>query len=169
MKPITNILLVAFLIVYLFLPFFDVAFDGGWTGFKYTAETISNADDLLKMLFSLVPFVAGFGGIAINCMKNRYWGLGAAAFIAFGLYFYIDAKDFVNIQLPQFYSIKALGYGFNIGYGLLFAALLSAILSVLPFSFNKFLAREIHEISNIHIKKDRHSSSFSTKSTPDEN
>lgn len=169
MKPITNILLVAFLIVYLFLPFFDVAFDGGWTGFKYTAETISNADDLLKMLFSLVPFVAGFGGIAINCMKNRYWGLGAAAFIAFGLYFYIDAKDFVNIQLPQFYSIKALGYGFNIGYGLLFAALLSAILSVLPFSFNKFLAREIHEISNIHIKKDRHSSSSSTKSIPDEN
>lgn len=165
MKPITNILLVAFLIVYLFLPFFDVAFDGGWTGFKYTAETISNADDWLKMLFSLVPFVAGFGGIAINCMKNRYWGLAAAAFIALGLYFYIDAKDFVNIQLPQFYNIKDLGYGFNVGYILLFAALLSAILSVLPFSFNKFLAREIHEIGDsIHIKKDRR-----PKSTPDEN
>ena len=36
--------------------------------------------------------------------------------------------------------------GFNIGYGLLLAALVSAVLSVLPFSFNKFLAREIRTL-----------------------
>ena len=72
MKPLTNILLIAYLVVYSFLPFFDVALDGGWSGLKYTAETISNAESLMNELFALLPFAVGFGAIAINCMKNRY-------------------------------------------------------------------------------------------------
>ena len=79
-------------------------------------------------------------------MKNRYWGLAAAACICAGLYFYIDARDFIHIEMPQFYAIKSLGFGFQIGYYLLIAALVSAVLSVLPFSFNKFLAREIRTL-----------------------
>ena len=146
MKPLTNILLVAYLVVYCFLPFFDVALDGSWSGLKYTAETISNAESLLNELFALLPFAVGFGAIAINCMKNRYWGLAVALCICAGLYFYIDARDFIHIQMPQFYAIKSLGFGFNIGYYLLIAALVSALLSVLPFSFNKFLAREIRSL-----------------------
>ena len=146
MKPLTNILLVAYLGVYCFLPFFDVALDGSWSGLKYTAETISNAESLLNELFALLPFAVGFGAIAINCMKNRYWGLAVALCICAGLYFYIDARDFIHIQMPQFYAIKSLGFGFNIGYYLLIAALVSALLSVLPFSFNKFLAREIRTL-----------------------
>lgn len=146
MKPLTNILLVAYLVVYCFLPFFDVALDGSWSGLKYTAETISNAESLLNELFALLPFAVGFGAIAINCMKNRYWGLAVALCICAGLYFYIDARDFIHIQMPQFYAIKSLGFGFNIGYYLLIAALVSALLSVLPFSFNKFLAREIRTL-----------------------
>ena len=146
MKPLTNILLVAYFVVYCFLPFFDVALDGSWSGLKYTAETISNAESLLNELFALLPFAVGFGAIAINCMKNRYWGLAVALCICAGLYFYIDARDFIHIQMPQFYAIKSLGFGFNIGYYLLIAALVSALLSVLPFSFNKFLAREIRTL-----------------------
>lgn len=146
MKPLTNILLIAYLVVYSFLPFFDVALDGGWSGLKYTAETISNAESLMNELFALLPFAVGFGAIAINCMKNRYWGLAAAACICAGLYFYIDARDFIHIEMPQFYAIKSLGFGFQIGYYLLIAALVSAVLSVLPFSFNKFLAREIRTL-----------------------
>ena len=146
MKPLTNILLIAYLVVYSFLPFFDVALDGGWSGLKYTAETISNAESLMNELFALLPFAVGFGAIAINCMKNRYWGLAAAACICAGLYFYIDARDFIHIEMPQFYAIKSLGFGFQIGYYLLIAALVSEVLSVLPFSFNKFLAREIRTL-----------------------
>ena len=146
MKPLTNILLVAYLVVYCFLPFFVVALDGSWSGLKYTAETISNAESLLNELFALLPFAVGFGAIAINCMKNRYWGLAVALCICAGLYFYIDARDFIHIQMPQFYAIKSLGFGFDIGYYLLIAALVSALMSVLPFSFNKFLAREIRSL-----------------------
>ena len=146
MKPLTNILLVADLVVHSFLPFVDDALDGSWTGLKYKAETISNAESLLNELFALLPFAVGFGAIAINCMKNRYWGLAVALCICAGLYFYIDARDFIHIQMPQFYAIKSLGFGFNIGYYLLIAALVSALLSVLPFSFNKFLAREIRTL-----------------------
>lgn len=146
MKPLTNILLIAYLVVYSFLPFFDVALDGGWSGLKYTAETISNAESLMNELFALLPFAVGFGAIAINCMKNRYWGLAVATCICAGLYFYIDARDFIHIEMPQFYAIKSLGFGFQIGYYLLIAALVSAVLSVLPFSFNKFLAREIRTL-----------------------
>ena len=146
MKSLTNILLIAYLVVYSFLPFFDVALDGGWSGLKYTAETISNAESLMNELFALLPFAVGFGAIAINCMKNRYWGLAVAACICAGLYFYIDARDFIHIEMPQFYAIKSLGFGFQIGYYLLIAALVSAVLSVLPFSFNKFLAREIRTL-----------------------
>lgn len=146
MKPITNILLVAYLIVYLFLPLYSVDFQGAWTGFSYTADTVSYSNDFAKIAFSLIPFVAGFGGIAVNCMKNRYWGILVAVFVAVGLFFYIDAKDFVFIQLPRFYEINSLGYGFNIGLWLLVASFVSAIVSVLPFKFNKFLAREISEV-----------------------
>ena len=163
MKPLTNILLVAYLIVYSFMPLFEVALDGDWNGLKYTAETISNAESLLNALFALLPFAVGFGAIAINCMKTRYWGLVAAALICCGLYFYADAKDFIHIQVPQFFHIKTLGMGFNIGYGLLLAALVSAVLSVLPFSFNKFLAREIRTLRG---KKEEQTD---TTSTPSEN
>lgn len=159
MKPITNILLVASLIAYIFLPLFEVSFDGSWTGLNYTAQTISNSTDLLKIAFSLIPFLAGFGAIAINCMKNRYWGLASAALIGLGLFFYIDAKDLIYIQSPEFYAIKNLGWGFDVGYGLMFAAFVSAVVSVLPFSFNKFLA---HEIRTLTGKKSKDNTTSST-------
>lgn len=147
MKPLTNILIVAFLAVYLFLPFLNVDFDGAWTGIKYTAETVTNSSEPLKITFALIPFIAGFCGIVVNCMKNRYWGILVAAFCALGVYFYIDARELEHIQSPEFYHITSTGYGFSIGYWIMILALISALSSVLPFKINKFLARELAFLS----------------------
>ena len=59
-----------------------------------------------------------------------------ALLVASGLYFYHIAYDFTCAENPQIFSITGLGYGFNIGYGLLIAALASTAVSILPFSFN---------------------------------
>lgn len=147
MKPLTNILILAFLAVYLFLPFLNIDFEGAWTGIKYTAETVTNSSDPLKIIFALIPFIAGFCGIAVNCMKNRYWGILVAAFCALGIYFYIDARELVHIQSPEFYHIASTGYGFSIGFWIMIVALISALVSVLPFKINKFLARELAFLS----------------------
>ena len=143
MKPITNVLLVIYIIAYTFLPFFDVAFNGGWTGFDYTAYTITESSELSKQLFSLLPFAVAFCAIGFNCMKNRYWGIAVAAIICCGIYFYVDANDFVLIQQPDYFKIKDFGIGFYVGYASLLLSLVSAAVSVLPFKFNKFHAREI--------------------------
>ena len=142
MKPITNILLIIYIIAYTFLPIFDVSLVGGQTGFDYTAYTISNSDELLKQIFSLLPFIVAFAAISFNCMKNRFWGIAVAIIICFGLYFYVDAKDFVLIQKPEFFKIESLGVGFYVGYASLLLSLISAAISVLPFKFNKLHARE---------------------------
>lgn len=168
MKPLTSIILVVYIIIYLFLPLYNVSFDGSWIGLEYTSDTISLESDPLKIIFALIPFIATFGGIAVNCMKNRYWGLVVAVFVALGLYFYCVAKDFESasalLHVPQFYSIDSLGSGFNIGYIMLYVAFGSAILSVFPFKFNKYLAREIRKQEDF-LKK----SITKSKSTPDEN
>ena len=142
MKPITNILLIIYIGAYTFLPIFDVSLMGGQTGFDYTAHTITSSHELLKQLFSLLPFLVAFAAISLNCMKNRYWGIAVAAIICIGLYFYVDAKDLVMIQQPEFFKIESLGVGFYIGYATLWLSLASAVLSVMPFKFNKLHARE---------------------------
>ena len=126
MKPITNILLIIYIIVYTFLPIFDVSLIGGQTGFDYTSHTITNSDQLLKQIFSLVPFITTFAAISLNCMKNRFWGIAVAVLICIGIYFYVDARNLVLIQQPEFFKIQSLGVGFYIGYATLLLSLVSA-------------------------------------------
>ena len=114
----------------------NIEFAGGITGFSYSSYTISESDDLLKQLFALLPFVSCFGAIALNCLKHRYWGAGVAVLIALGLAFYVAAKHFVLIQMPDVYRYAGIGIGFNISYGLMICALASSIISLLPFNFN---------------------------------
>ena len=45
MKSITNIFLVAALVVYVFLPFYNVEFEGGITGLAYSSHAISESGD----------------------------------------------------------------------------------------------------------------------------
>lgn len=137
MKPITNALLIAAIICYIFFPFYNIAFEGDWTGLKYTAEVISNSDSLSSLTFVLIPFVACFGGILFNCLKHRLWGIATALCIIAGLYFYHVAYEFTGMENPQIFSIEGIGTAFNIGYALLIAALGSTIVSLLPFNFNK--------------------------------
>lgn len=136
MKLVTNILLLAAIIVYVFLPLFEVEFDGGMTGFTYTANTLTESTEWTKQIFSLLPFIGCFGGIAFNCMKSRRWGFVVAVFALIGIIFYYFAKQYVLIQTPNVYHYEGIGVGFMVGYGLMIAALASAILSTLPFAFN---------------------------------
>ena len=59
-----------------------------------------------------------------------------AVLIALGLAFYVAAKHFVLIQMPDVYRYASIGIGFNISYGLMICALASSIISLLPFNFN---------------------------------
>lgn len=147
MKVVTNILLVAALIVYVFLPLFEVEFEGGMTGFSYTANTLSDSADLAKQLFALLPFVSCFGAIAFNCLKHRFWGFLVAVFIVCGIVFYYLAKRYVLIQTPLVYHYVGQGTGFVVGYVLLICALASAILSLMPFAFN-MLHEKQPEVNN---------------------
>ena len=79
MRPITNILLVLALICYLFLPFYDISFIGTVNGLKFTAGTISQALSLSNIILALLPFIAIFGAICLNCLKGRWWVLGTIA------------------------------------------------------------------------------------------
>ena len=130
MKSITNAMLIAAIICYAFLPFYELSFEGSWTGLKYTSETISNIDSILSKLFSLIPFMSCFAGILFNSLKRRVWGLATMVCIAGGLYFYYVASDFTEAANPQMFMLTGLGYGFNIGYGLLIAALVSSAISL---------------------------------------
>lgn len=135
MKLITNILLVATIICYVFLPFYELSFEGSWTGLTFTSETITHIESLTAKLFSIIPFIACFGGIFFNCMKSRYWNYVAALFIFSGIYFYHVTQDFTVIEIPKLFSIISLGYGFHIGSVLLYVAFISTLLSIFPFSF----------------------------------
>ena len=81
MRPITNILLVLALICYLFLSFYEISLMGKVTGLGFTAGTISQFQSIGKVALALVPFIACFGAVALNCLKRRWWVLGAIACI----------------------------------------------------------------------------------------
>ena len=150
MKSITNIFLVAALVVCVFLPFYNVEFEGGITGLAYSSHAISESGDLWKQLFALLPFASCFCAIAFNCLKHRYWGAVVAVLVAAGLGFYIAAKHMVLMQMPDVYNYAGIGVGFNIGYGLMICAFASSVISLLPFNFNlRFELDKMH----IHIPR----------------
>ena len=146
MKPITNILLVLALICYVFLPFYDISLLGTVTGLGFTAGRISQSLSVVNVLFALLPFIAIFGAIALNCMKNRWWVLGSIALIIVGLWFFAHTSSYHDIMLrhdPEItpdndlgegFSITGLGIGHTLSFILIGLSLLSAIISLLPFN-----------------------------------
>ena len=137
MKAITNTLLIISIICYVFLPFYELSFEGSWSGLKYTAETISNIESVLSKLFVLIPFIACFGGILFNYLKGRYWRIATGLCIIAGLYFYVTARDLSIAANPQLFSISGLGYGFNICFSALIAALSTTIISLVLTFFKR--------------------------------
>ncbi len=156
MKPITNILLVAALACYIFLPFHEISFQGTQSGFFYTAGLITQDFSVLKTLYALLPFIACFSAIGVNSLKNRYWGFAVAALTSLGLVFLLNASE-VHVQpdlthdpelmydatLAQGFEVTGLGIGYQASLVLTVMAMLSALLSMLPFKFNRLLEEQI--------------------------
>ena len=156
MKPITNILLIAALICYFFLPLCELQVKGDVTGLAYSAAMITENFSLKRTVFALLPFIACFGGIVFNCMKNRYWGIVVAAFVGMGIYFFTTHHVFLNAGLQhapdviandelEGFGIAHLSIGYKVCRWLMYAALASALISLLPFKFNTVLERSIDE------------------------
>ena len=117
MRPITNILLVLALICYVFLPFYNISLMGTVTGLGFTAGTISQFQSIVKIAIALIPFVACFSAIALNCLKRRWWVLGTIAFILLWLWFCKYTGNYHDIGLnhaPEVTPDNDLGEGFSV-------------------------------------------------------
>ncbi len=157
MKPITNILLVLSLVCYAFLPFYEISFQGSLTGFSYTAGTISRHFSLGNTVYALLPFLACFAAIGFNTLHNRRWGYAALICVLMGLYFFHTTANFHEISLSHMpevtpsndigegFSIVGLGIGYRLSCGLLVAALVTQIMSFLPFKFNERIEKAVDE------------------------
>lgn len=131
MKSLSNLLLAAISIIYVFLPLFDLGLFGKITGFEFTEQTLNSSVPLLKKVFSLIPFIACFGAIIFNYMKSKAWSIGSCIFILLGLFFYLYAYNFTQ-QNFWISKIIGLGAGFKIALWLLVIALASSLISLLP-------------------------------------
>lgn len=157
MKPITNILLVLALICYVFLPFYDISLHGSVNGFDFTAGTISQFLTLGNVIVALLPFIACFGAIGLNCLKGRWWVLGTIACILLWLWFYMDTNGIHDIVLqhsPEItpgndmgegFKIEQLGIGYKMSFALTALSLISAIISLLPFKFNETIEKAVDD------------------------
>ncbi len=157
MRPITNILLVLALICYLFLPFYDISFIGTVTGLKFTAGTISQSLSLGNVILALLPFIAIFGAIGLNCLKGRWWVLGTIACILLYIWFFMHTNSSHDIllqhepevtpdnDLGEGFSIIGLGIGYKLSFVLTALSLLSAIISLLPFKFNDTIEKAVDD------------------------
>ena len=169
MRPITNILLVLALICYLFLPFYDISLIGKVTGLGFTAGTISQFTSIGRVALALVPFVACFGAVGFNCLKLRWWVLGAIGCILLWIWFYTLTGNTHDISLQhapevtpdndlgEGFSIIGMGIGFKVSRVLTWLSLISAIISLLPFKFNATLEKAVDdtfEDGRRHVRKE---------------
>ena len=157
MRPITNILLVLALICYVFLPFHDISLMGTVTGLGFTAGTISQFQSIGRVVLALLPFLACFGAIGLNCLKSRWWVLGTIACILLWLWFYRVTGYSYDISLQhepevtpdndlgEGFSIIGMGIGYKLSRILTALSLLTAIISLLPFKFNQTIEKAVDD------------------------
>ena len=157
MRPITNILLVLALICYLFLPFYEISLNGTVTGLSFTAGSISQWLSANHVLLVLVPFIACFGAVTMNCLKSRWWILAAIVFIIAWLLFYTETNGYHHIvlqhapevtpdsDLGEGFAVTGLGIGYKLSAALVGLSLLSAIVSLLPFKFNETIEKAVDD------------------------
>ncbi len=157
MRPITNILLVLALICYLFLPFQDISLMGKVTGLGFTAGTISQSLSISNIALALLPFIACFGAVALNCMKRRWWVLGTIACILLWIWFYSITGNSHDISLEhapevtpdndlgEGFSVIGMGIGYKLSRILAWLSLISAVISMLPFKFNETIEKAVDD------------------------
>lgn len=133
MKFVSNILLATVLVVYLFLPFFDLGLFGSRTGYAFTENVLNTSTSPMDIIFSLLPFIGCFVAIIFNCMKHWAWSIISLVFTLVVLLFYYFAIDYKDIG-ASLVKIIGVGTGYNIGIYLLWGAIISTLLSFIPFS-----------------------------------
>lgn len=174
MKPITNIILIITLVCYVFLPLFEISLVGSLSGLQFTASMANLG--VFYTLYSITPFATIFLAIAINCLKNRYWGI-LVALLVFGVIYYLSTLTSVfqgfslvhepdvadNAVMSEGMPIIGVGIGFKLSFFFAILSLVSALVSLMPFKFNKKLEETIDshigkglESSKKHISKVSH-------------
>ena len=170
MKPITSILLVAAIISYYLLTMFTTEMGLSFTGFDFSSIQITRGK-----LFALMPFASTFFAIVFNSLKNRYWGILVVIFIVLGIHFFIttgNLKEIVIDHLPEAAGdtkviqgglpISGTGIGYTTSMVLMCLALLSALISMLPFKFNTLI-----EQSKAAHRKKHNAPAEKTKEAPE--
>lgn len=168
MKPITNILLVLALVFYVFLPIMEISHMGSITGLDFSASMI----DHKGFVYALTPFITLFLAIGFNCLRSRWWGIIDALLILMAIFFFVNTLT--NFQgLPLLHSpevvtdtkiiegmpMNGLKMGYYLSAGTTILAFISALISLMPFEFNKRIEERIDkrfESSKKHIGKVGH-------------
>lgn len=156
MKPITNILLLLALVCYVFLPLFEISHLGSVSGHEFTSSMINYEQGFKSTLFALTPFIIIFLAIGFNCLKNRWWGIVDVLLIFLTLYFFFnllakfqgfsinhDPAVMANTEMSEGMPINGLGVGYYASAALTILAFLSALVSLMPFKFNKKIEETI--------------------------
>lgn len=144
------------LVSYIFLPLFEISLIGNPSGLQFTASMITASSTFKNILYSLAPFLLLFAAIAFNCLKNRYWGVLVAVLIFGVLYFLAtltnmfqgfslahDPDVVANTEMGEGMPIVGVGIGFYVSFILIVLAFISALVSLMPFKFNKKLEETI--------------------------
>lgn len=167
MKPISNILLVLALICYVFLPFYEISLQGGITGLDFTAGVITRTESLRGVTFALIPFICGFFSVALNTLKKKQWSYGSLPLILVWLWFFhttCNFHEFALVHVPEVtpgddlgegFAISGLGSGYIASCVLTCVAMLSSIISLLPFKFNEAIERAVDDTIDKGIEGSR--------------
>ena len=172
MKPITNILLLLALVCYIFLPLFNITYMGSLNGLGFTSSMITYGPNYRFILYALTPFITLFLAIGFNCLKSRYWGIIDSILIFMAIFFFVgllanfkgislvhDPAVVGDTEMSEGMPINSLGIGYYLSAGLTILAFISALVSLMPFSFNKRLEESIDKRfveSRKHISKMGH-------------
>ncbi len=154
MKFITNILLILAIVCYVFLPFATIELANDITGLQYSAGLVTEDFSLWHTLFALLPFIATFGAIGLNCLKSRWWGLAVGILILADISFLGWSHIFADMPLSHDPDLESAapqeglkiaidGIGYTLSNVLCWLALASCFVSMLPFKFNMVIEQRI--------------------------
>ena len=155
MKPITNILLVLALVFYVFLPLMEISHMGSISGLDFSASLLTY-NKARFTAFALAPFVTLFLAIGFNCLRSRWWGIIDAILILMAIFFFVSMltkfqglplahnPDVVaDTDMSEGMPIDGLRSGFYLSAGATMLAFISALVSLMPFEFNKRIEERI--------------------------
>ncbi len=153
MKPITNILLVLALVCYVFLPIMEISHMGSITGLDFSASLLTIKG---YTMFALTPFISIFLAIGFNCLRSRWWGIIDALLILMAIFFFVNMltkfqglplahnpEVVADTEMSEGMAIDGLRSGFYMSAILTILAFISALISLMPFEFNKRIEERI--------------------------